>query len=363
MVLEAFNEPLVKREIVIPALERGQVLVKLSASGVCGSDVHQWKGEDPRIPLPLIPGHEGVGTVVETVGEKLTVDGKPLEAGDSIIWNRGVVCRACRFCTVLGEPSLCPNRRVYGISIPADEPPYLNGCYADYIILREGTDVFHADTGIDPAVLVPASCSGATVAHAFDMLDGTLAGATVVVQGPGPLGLFAAAFAREYGASEVVMIGGTPGRLALAEEFGAGVVLNRRETTVEERREAVLSLTSGRGADIVIEATGAHGAAIEGIRLLRRGGTFLTTGYSQPVGTEEVDFYRDIVLKNAIVRGVWVSDTRHLAMAVALVSKHPALFGKLVTHRLPLERAGEALGIVDRREALKAVLTFGTVVP
>ena len=71
MILETFNEPLVLKEIDIPPLEQGQVLVKLLASGVCGSDVHMWKGEDPRIPLPVILGHEGVGKVVEVKRHKI----------------------------------------------------------------------------------------------------------------------------------------------------------------------------------------------------------------------------------------------------------------------------------------------------
>jgi len=358
MILEAFGEPLVMREMEIPPLEKGQVLVRLSASGVCGSDVHQRNGEDPRIPLPIILGHEGVGTVADLSGEKKSVEGDRFSPGDLIIWNRGISCGECWFCTVAREPSLCPDRRVYGINKSSANPPYLNGCYADHVILENGTDIFRVDGDCDPAVLVSASCSGATTAHAFDMIGDSLAGKTVVVQGPGPLGLYAVAFAKKLGASRVVVIGGSRNRLELCTEFGASLLLNRHETTVESRREALLDMTYGRGADIVVEATGAYGAAVEGIRLLRKGGTFLTTGYSQPVGTEEVDFYRDIVAKNATVQGVWVSDTRHLSQALALVTGNPRLFEKMITHRFTLDKANEALDVMENREAIKAVITF-----
>lgn len=358
MVLEAFGSPLVLRELEIPPLSNGEVLVRLDASGVCGSDVHICNGEDPRTPLPLIPGHEGVGTVADVKGEVRTVDGRILSPGDPIIWNRGIVCGRCRFCTVLKEPSLCTNRRVYGISIPANEFPGLNGCYAEYLVLRSGTDIFDAPADVEPASLVSASCSGSTIAHAFDMLDGPLFGLTVVVQGPGPLGMYAAAFARSLGAENVIVIGGSPERLALCGEFGATVTLNRRELTVAERHDIVYGITDGRGADVVVEAAGSNGAAIEGIRLLRKGGTLLSAGYSQPAGTEEVDFFRDVVARNVIIRGVWVSDTSHLAMALGLVAADPGRFGKMVTHRFPLEQANEALQVMGKREAVKAVLEF-----
>jgi len=358
MVLERFGAPLVPREIDIPPLESGQTLVRLEAAGVCGSDVHIWKGEDPRAPLPLVLGHEGVGAVVDTAGDVRTVDGRSLVPGDPIIWNRGISCKRCRFCAVFKEPSLCPDRRVYGISIPADEPPGLNGCYADHIVLRAGTDIFDVPLGIDADILVSASCSGATVAHAFDMLDTPLTGMTVAVQGPGPLGMYAAAFARSLGAEHVIVIGGTASRLALCETFGATVTLNRRELSEPERLDIVRGMTGGRGADVVVEAAGTNGAALEGIRLLRKGGTLLSVGYSQPAGTEAVDFYRDIVARNATVRGVWVSDARHLSMALSLVASDPERFGAMVTHRFSLDRADEALVVMEKHEAVKAVLVF-----
>lgn len=359
MVLERFREPLAAREFDIPTLEPGQTLVRMDASGICGSDVHQWNGEDPRIPLPLILGHEGVGTVADVAGRVHTVDGARVSPGDRIAWNRGIACGRCWFCTVAREPSLCASRRVYGITMPVTEPPHLNGCYADHIILRDGTDIFRVDSGIDPAAIVPATCSGATAAHAFDALGGSIAGATVVVLGPGPLGLFAVAFARRLGASRVIAVGGSENRLAMCGRFGADTLVNRRETTPGERRAEVLDMTSGRGADVVVEATGAQGAALEGIRLLRRGGTFLSAGYSQPAGEESVDFFSDIVSKNAVVKGIWVSDASHLAKSLALVEREPELFGSMVTGRYTLDEADEALGAVERREVVKAVIEFG----
>lgn len=355
MVLEQFNGPLVEREFNVPSLVPGQVLVKIKASGVCGSDIHMWRGEDPRTPLPIILGHEGVGEIVDIAGSLRAVNGERLMTGDLILWSRGVSCGQCYTCTVLKEPSLCPHRRVYGINRSSSEIPHLNGCYSEHIILAPGTDIFLLDKSIDPAVLVTASCSGATIAHAFDLAAPT-PGETVIVQGPGPLGLFAVAFAKAHGASKIIVIGGSPERLALCREFGATMVLNRKSSSVTERREIIFDATHGRGADLVVEAAGYPEALSEGLELVRGGGTYVSAGYAQPLGTIEFDPFKHLVRKNLKLQGVWVSDTSHTYRAMQVVLGQPELFAKMVTHRFRLQEANEALAVMADKTALKAVL-------
>ena len=355
-ILNSFNKPLISEDIDIPQLEQGQVLVKLKAAGICGSDVHMWKGEDPRTPLPLILGHEGVGAIADIKGKKYTVDGIELKAGDRIIWNRGVTCGECWYCTIVKEPSLCTNRIVYGINISRSVKPYLNGCYAEYIVLHAKTDILAIDDTIDPAVLVSASCSGATAAHAFDYVNGSLLGQTVVIQGAGPLGVYAAAFARSLGAQQIMVIEGKPVRLELCKEFGATHLLNIQNMNADERLALVMDCTNGRGADIVIEAVGMRGVAGEGVKLVRNGGSYISTGYAQPAGKEQLDFYSDVVNKNIRIQGVWVSDASHLRKSVSLTLGNIDTFSKLVTHRFSLDEADEALSAMRGKEALKTVL-------
>ena len=119
-----------------------------------------------------------------------------------------------------------------------------------------------------------------------------------------------------------------------------------------------MDLTHGRGADIVVEAAGTEGAAEEGILLLRKGGIYLSTGYARPTGKEKIDFYRDIVIRNIRIQGVWVSDTRHTGQAVDLVSGNAEMFARLVTHRYRLEQVNEALSVMNEKKAMKAVITF-----
>jgi threonine dehydrogenase-like Zn-dependent dehydrogenase len=355
MVLESFKAPLKMRELEIPVLRDCEVLVRIDAAGVCGSDVHMWRGEDERTPLPIVLGHEGVGTVVDVKGRKQYVTGEALKTGDRMLWNRGVSCNGCYYCVVLNQPWLCNTRKVYGINRPMTELPGLNGCYAEHLILVDSTDIFKINDETDPAILVSASCSGATVAHAFDEHAFPF-GSNIVIQGPGPLGVYAVAFARHLGASQIIVTGGSENRLQLCKDFGASAVLNRRTTSVEERREFILSRTGGRGADVVVEATGDPSAVHEGLPLLRPGGAYLSIGFSQPPGNCNVDFFKEVVRKNVKIQGVWVSGTRHTFQALRLIERYKELFGKMITHRFRLDEANEALAAMESRDALKAVL-------
>ena len=355
MVLEAFNQPLVMREFEIPSLQEGEVLIKLEAAGVCGSDVHMLRGEDPRTPLPIILGHEGVGRILEVKGEKRTVEGELLKSGDLILWNRGVSCHRCFHCAVLNEPALCKNRKVYGINRSSKVAPYVNGCYSQEMLLTADTDIFKVTTEVDPAILVSASCSGATVAHAFDLHRPDF-GDTVLIQGPGPLGVYAVAFAKQLGAQEIIVIGGSENRLQTCREFGATLTLNRRELSLEDRKQEIMDKTRGRGVDFVVEAVGDPSAVHEGIKLVRSGGAYVSIGFSQPPGNCQIDFFQEVVSKNLKIQGVWVSGTRHTWQAMKLVLERPELFARMITHRFSLEQANEALAAMAQRDALKAVL-------
>lgn len=354
MVLEAFGEPLRPKEIEVPELGEGQVLVMLEASGVCGSDVHMADGEDPRVPLPIILGHEGVGRAVKVRGKKY-VDGTSVREGDRVLWNRGVVCGRCYWCTKAGQPWLCPERWVYGIHRSLDDPPGLNGCYSQYVILDPKTDIFQVPDDLDPAVLVPASCSGATAAHAVSLRP-PRKGEAVLVQGPGPLGLFAVAFARKFGADPVILVGGTESRLEVGRRLGATHTLNRKETTEEERRDFVLGLTDGRGVDLAYEAVGNPRVLVEGLKLVRRGGSYLSMGFGVPAGSVTLDVYSDLEVRDLALYGVWVSHTEHTRMALELILDRKDDFSHLVTHRFGLHEANEALKFVRSRSAVKAVI-------
>jgi threonine dehydrogenase-like Zn-dependent dehydrogenase len=354
-VLTRFGEALHDRRYPLPDPGPGEVLLRLEVSGVCGSDVHQWQGLDPRVPLPLIPGHEGVGRVVATGGEARDVQGAKLAEGDRIAFNRGVSCMACRTCVVLRQPALCPHRWVYGITRSCQDPPHLVGCYSSHVLLARNVQTLCLDDDLSPVVAVTAGCSGATAAHCFEEVRPGF-GSRVVIQGPGPIGAYCAAFAKASGAETIIVVGGTASRLRLCEELGATHTINRRETTVAERLEEILELTGGEGADAVYEAAGDQAAIAEGLKWLRTGGAYVSCGVAEPRGGLEIDFFHDIARRNVRLQGIWVSDMRHLLEAVRLVEGQPETFERLVDGRFRFEEANEALEAVAAREVSKAVL-------
>ena len=356
-VLERFNEPLVQREFEVQPLAAGEVLVKITAAGVCGSDVHMWRGKDPRTPLPMILGHEGVGEIADTGGEKLDLLGRPLRPGDKVMWERGVMCGKCTYCVVRKEPSLCPVRKTYGISFSCADPPHLRGCYAEVLHVQAGAHFIRIDDPIEPATLVAATCSGATAAHAVQV-SRVRPGDVVLVVGPGPVGLFSLAFALKAGASRVY-VSGTPAdaaRLEMATAFGAAGTLCVGETTAEERAEFLKDVTGGFGPNVVIDCTGSVRALAENIALVAPGGTYSIPGIAEPRESFPIDLFAHIARKNVALQGVWVSDTDHLWQAIQLVLARDFPFERLVTHTFPLADAMQGLDAVERCEAVKAVL-------
>ena len=360
-VLKEFNSPLELVDFPKPEVHDGEVLIRMTAAGICGSDVHMWRGEDPRTPRPMILGHEGVGVIEEIGGGQLRRDlyGTELAVGMPVIWDRAVVCGMCYFCAVKQLPNLCTSRWVYGIHKGCSDPPHLNGCYADHILLTSNTKIISLEQwgDFDPATLVSAGCSGATSANAIELAHVQI-GDNVLVQGAGPLGLYLVGYAKARGAANVIVVEAVKPRMDLARRLGADIVLDFTSTTVEERKEAVMSATGGIGVDSAFEAVGKPEPVLEGMSLVRRGGAYLVVGTAVPSGTIPVDLYHDIVLKQLRLQGVWTNDTRHITHALHLVKRNPQVFADLITHRYPLDQANEALTSMAERAAIKTAIVF-----
>ncbi|MEO6739236.1 MAG: alcohol dehydrogenase catalytic domain-containing protein, partial [Chthoniobacteraceae bacterium] len=207
-VLRAFHAPLELRDFPLPdTLEPGVVLVRTEMAGICGTDVHLWKGQLP-IALPVIMGHETVGRI-ERLGEGVTHDwtGAPLAIGDRVTWNSAVSCGACFYCAEKKQPTRCAQRRAYGIGYRCDEPPHFLGGYADFHYLRPRTTIFKLPDDLATESVIGAGCALITAIHGVER-TGIAWQDSVVVQGAGPVGIAALAVAKSAGASEVIVIGG-----------------------------------------------------------------------------------------------------------------------------------------------------------
>jgi threonine dehydrogenase-like Zn-dependent dehydrogenase len=224
--------------------------------------------------------------------------------------------------------------------------------------LFPNTNILHIDEYkvTSYPLLASASCSGATAAHAIELAC-IQPGDVVLIQGSGPLGLFLTAFAREIGASKVITVGGSPQSLALASTLGADLTISHRNTSGDDRI-ALIREKFAQGVDVVLESAGKADAVNEGIEFLRTGGAYISAGFAIPGESVTLDCYYEIVRKQLRLQGVWVSHTRHLVHALALVSRDPEKFEAMVTHEFPLDQATDALKAMEDREAIKSAIVF-----
>jgi threonine dehydrogenase-like Zn-dependent dehydrogenase len=360
-VLEQFKAPLQLRRFSLPTkLEPGSALVRTEMAGICGTDVHLWKGELP-IQLPVILGHETVGRI-EQLGEGLDRDwtGQPLNVGDRVTWNSSTSCGVCYYCAEKGQPTRCAQRRAYGIGYRCDCAPHFLGGYAEYHCLHPRTTIFKLPDGLPTEAVIGAGCALNTAIHGVER-TGLAWRDVVVVQGAGPVGIAALAVAKSSGASQVIVLGAPRHRLEMARRFGADHVLDIETLkTPMERIAAVRHLTGGYGADAVLECVGSPAAVVEGMEMCRDGGKYLVLGHYCDAGT--VAFNPHVITRKQLqVIGSWSSEPRHLKAAIEFLSANRERFpfAEMVSHRFPIEQANEALAATAAWSVAKSVLVPG----
>lgn len=357
-VMSDFHQPLEVRDYPLPdRIEPGALLVKVEMAGICGTDVHLWKGQ-LQIPRPIIMGHETVGVIQEPPTEGLDMDwtGAQLRDGDRITWSAGLLCGDCYHCAVIRQPTRCLNRRAYGISFNSDEPPHFSGGYAEYIYLRPKTAVFKI-TDVTNEMVTGAGCALVTAIHGIERV-GINWGDTVVIQGSGPVGLSALAVAQTAGAATTIVIGGPHQRLEVAKTFGADHTFNIDEIADSaDRLDQVKRLTKGHGADVVIECVGSPSVVPEGLEMCRDGGKYIVLGHYGDAGATPINPHV-ITKKQLTVYGSWASEPRHMAMALDFLRKQGKRFpyDQLISHRFPLDRAFEALTTTAQWASRKCVI-------
>jgi L-iditol 2-dehydrogenase len=355
VVMTRPETPLEQWDLDDPLLEDGSMLLETVASEVCGTDVHLYHGRLEGVPYPIVPGHVSVGRILELQGVDHDAMGQPLRVGDEVtFYDVHEVCNACYHCTVVQQPNRCPSRRVYGITYSATEGPL--GGWAERIYLKPGVRALRLPEGLTSDDVIGGGCGLFTGFAAVERSDLAM-GDFVVVQGAGPVGLGAAAFAALRGAHTVALIGAPQARLDLAKKLGADVVLSL-DRPMEERAAVVRSLTSGRGADVIIEASGNPLAITEALELLRDGGTYVVGGHYTDTGTVAINPHTHINRRHANILGQWGTDFRHIVRALRLLAKHRdrLRFSQIIGARYGLAQAENALQDVAALRVTKAII-------
>jgi D-arabinose 1-dehydrogenase-like Zn-dependent alcohol dehydrogenase len=349
-------------EYEVPAPEPGAVVLKTHLANVCGSDVHQWRGEFDVAkfgrPYPQILGHEMTGEVARLgAGIDRDTAGEPLRVGDRVVFRYFYPCGRCRAC-LSGVTRACPEARAY-LRKSCDEPPHFVGAFADHYYVFPGAAIFRVPGDLPDQAVAGINCALSQVVGGLQLAKLKL-GDDVVVQGAGGLGVYACAAAREMGARRVIALDPIPERLALATAFGADETIDlRRYDTSEARVARVKELTRGWGADVVVEVAGHPRVVNEGLAMLGRTGRYLEIGNINPGLTYEADPSR-LVFGNLTIFGMVYYEAEHLRQALDLVvrTKDRYPWANVISHTFPLERINEAFERSSKGEVTRAAIAF-----
>lgn len=354
-VVRQFGEPLELEEVPFPDLEDGALLVKVDAATLCGTDVHFWRGGLAGDRLPYIPGHETVGTVVQAKGVRTDVVGQHVLVGDRIIWSYPF-CGSCFYCSVAHQPTLCEQAVRFGRE-RSDRSPFLLGGCATHHYVPLGAGVIKVPPDLSSPLAASAACALRTVMHAFERLGPTTAvNETMLVQGAGPVGLYAVAVAAVRGFQQIAVIGAPAERLEAARTLGADAVVDLDVVTDQAmRRRWAESLTDTRGFDIVMQCAGTS-AIVEGLDLVRPGGKFVSIGVGMPV---------DLTVPSRAFSGmktilsVSAAEERHYHQALAFLTEHGDACDVMISGTYDLTEVTAALQAMAELRQIKPVIRPG----
>jgi threonine 3-dehydrogenase len=329
-------------EVPVPTPAPGEVLIKVEAASICGTDLHIYRW-DPwaagRITdLPMTFGHEVAGHV-EAVG----TESHHLRPGAFVSAEGHVFCGFCPPCRS-GRAHICENLRILGVDF--------DGGFADYVVLPE-RNAWEVDTRIPTDVASIHDPFGNAVHTVFSGGGAAeVVASTVVVLGCGPIGLFAVGIARASGARQVIAVEPNDFRLALAKQMGADLLVDPGK---EDPVKAVLTATDGHGAEVVLEMSGVPQVIDQGTRMLAPGGRMSLLGLpGEPVALDLTD---QVIFKEARLVGVtgrelfrtWQQMTTFLATGMVDVAP-------VITHRFRLEQFEDAFEVMASGRSGKVIL-------
>ena len=346
------------KEFAIPTLQDNDILVKVEGCGVCGTDVHEWKG-DPFGLIPVTLGHEGTGEIV-ALGKNIKFDtaGNPIKVGDKIVTSV-ISCGECQICrNHPATTNLCDKQGVFGLIHHDDAQPF-TGWFATHILIRgKGATYFVVnDLDLKERMLLELAC---VCVHALKRANTTGLinfNSKVVIQGLGPVGLVMISVLRAAGINHIIAIDGTPKRLEMAKRLGAKTIINFREVTnLADRVKIVKGVTSGIGADFAFQCTGAPAAAADIYEYIRRGGGMCEMGFFVNNGEYTVNPHFAMCNKEISIVGSWdySADDYPTTMAFLRQAREMNIpIKELITHEFDLNNLNRAMEVNVAQEGIK----------
>lgn len=324
----------------------GELIIRVDAAGICGSDGKCYQGgemfygDDPWVKVPVTPGHEFFGTVVEMGDGAAETHG--LKIGDKAIAEQIVPCGDCRYCQ-RGQYWMCEVHDIYGF-----QKEVADGAWADYMKFGATARVHKvpADMPLEGGVLIePLACA----IHAVERGEIQL-GDTVVLAGAGTLGLLMLQVIRLKNPGTVIVTDAKPARLAIARELGADVTI---DVTKEDPVARIKDLTDGYGCDVFIEATGYPKAVEQGLAAIRKLGTMVVFGVFGSEVTTDWSVIGD--RKELSIHGAHLGPYRY-PLAIDYLYRGVVNADVMVTHRLPLDAFQKGIDMLLAGEGIKIML-------
>lgn len=314
-------------EVPDPKPSADEALIRVNATGICGTDIHIFRGEW-RTSTPIILGHEFSGIIVE-VGR----DVRGLSVGDPVVVEPNITCGSCYFCRMSERNYFCENLEAIGVTI--------NGAFAEYVKARE-SNIYRIprDFNLDEAALIePLACCVRGIDQA-----GIRVGDTVAIVGAGPVGLILLQLAKQAGATMIIQTDREDARLKLASRLGADHVVNIED---EDPVETIRELTGGYGVDVAIEAVGSPEAITQAMEATRRGGRLLIFGVSPQEAVWKVKPFELYDKELTIMTSYRSPFTFQRAVKIA-VSRRVRL-KPLISHIFKLKEIHRAFEVAEKR--------------
>ncbi len=324
-------------------LNKGEALVKIVLSTICGSDIHTIEGKRKE-DTPCILGHEAVGEIIAVNNRK------GFNVGNRVTWSIADSCGECPACSDYSLPEKCTTLFKYGHA-SIQNGSGLNGCYASHIHIRRGTHLVKVPDLVSEVAAAPANCALATMVNAVSHIR--VKPKKVVVQGGGLLGIYTCALLKEMGVSQIFCLEVNENRFSLISQFG-GTPVDAKDA--EKATQYILD-QSVDGVDVVFEVAGIKELIPQGVSLLRPGGDYILVGLVHP--DSELGITAEQLIRKCIsIKGVHNYSPWHLEEAMAFLerNKRSYPFDQLVSPPYKLEHLEQAVEEAKKQQWMRVAI-------